>query len=76
MKIGRIGLLAFTLGVAGGFAEAALPKPVSMIDKVATSVSRGAYGFRTTRYNKPTWGNRGPQTMGRVPVVLSPYVRS
>jgi hypothetical protein len=75
MKIGRIGVLAFIFCVAYGFAEAALPKPVSMIERVTTSQSRGAYGFRSTKYNHPSWGNRWRQSMGRAPVIVSPYAR-
>jgi hypothetical protein len=46
-----------------------------MVDRVQTSQSKGTYGFRKTKYNKPKSGTRWHQTLGRPPVVLSPYVR-
>lgn len=75
MKIARIGVVALTLCVLGGFAEAALPKATPRIDQVTTSQSRGSYGLRQTKYNKPSWGARWHQTLGRFPVMMSPYVR-
>ena len=75
MKIRRIGVWVFSLCVMGGFAEAGSPKPVSMVERVTTSESRGAYGFRNTKYNKASWGNRWWQTLGRAPIIVSPYVR-
>lgn len=75
MKLGRIGALSFALCLVGGFVEAGPPKPVSMIDRVTTSQSRGSYGFRKTKYNSPRWGNRWRQTLGRSPVFTAPYVR-
>jgi hypothetical protein len=75
MKLGRIGVFAVALGMVGAFAQAALPKPKSLIDKVETSQSRGTYGFRTTKYNQPAWGNRWHQTLGRAPIIMAPSVR-
>jgi hypothetical protein len=75
MKIGRIGVVALTLCVAGGFAEAALPKPASRIERVDTSESRGSRSLRWTKYANATWGNRWRQTLGRTPFVVSPYIR-
>jgi len=75
MKLGRIGALSFALCVVGGSVEAALPKPVVMVDRVKTSQSKGSYGFRKTKHNKVKSGTRWHQTLGRTPVVLSPYVR-
>jgi hypothetical protein len=46
-----------------------------MVDRVQTSQSKGTYGFRKTKYNKPKSGTRWHQTLGRPPVVLSLYVR-
>ena len=74
MKLARIGALSVALSVVGGLAYAAAPKPVSMVDRVTTSQSRGSYGFRKTKYNKITWGARWHQTLGRAPVITSPYV--
>lgn len=75
MKIGRIGAWVLSLCALGGFAEAASPKPVSLLDRTTNSQSRGSYGFRNTKYNKAPWGNRWEQTIGRAPLILSPYVR-
>ena len=75
MKIGRVGVLAFIFSVAYGSAEAALPRPVSMVERVTTSQSRGSYGFRSTKYNKASWGNRWRQSLAPSPLVLSPSVR-
>ena len=76
MKLRRVGALSFALCVVGASVEAALPKPVVLVDRVKTSQSQGTYGFRKTKYNKPKSGTRWHQTLGRAPVVLSPYVRS
>jgi hypothetical protein len=75
MKIGRVGAWVVSLCALGGFVEAASPKPVSMIERTTTSQSRGAYGFRSTKYNKASWGNRWDQTIGRPAVIMSPYAR-
>jgi hypothetical protein len=76
MKIRKIWMLGFSLCVAGGLAEAALPTASSRIDQVSTSQSRGSYGISWTKYNQPTWGTRWRQTLGRAPVFMSPFVRS
>jgi hypothetical protein len=76
MKLGRIVVLAAAFGMVGGFAQAALPKPKSLITKVATSQSNGLYGFRNTKYNQPAWGNRWRQTLSPAPIVMSPSIRS
>jgi hypothetical protein len=75
MKIGRIGFVVLTFFVMGGLAEATPPKAVSLLKRTTTSQSRGSYGFRTTKYNKPGWGRREHQSLGRVTPVVSPYVR-
>ena len=76
MKLGRTSVLAFALVIIGGLAHAAaLPKPKSLIGKVTTSQSRGIYGLGNTKYNNVTWGNRWRQSLGRAPIVISPYVR-
>jgi hypothetical protein len=76
MKLGRTSVLAAVLALVGGLAHAAaLPKPTSLVDKVATSQSRGIYGIGNTRYNKVTWGNRWRQSLGRAPIIISPYIR-
>jgi hypothetical protein len=75
MKFCRIGFLAISLCAAGEFVEAAQPKPVNLLNRVTTSGSSGAYGFRSTRYNKASWGNRWRQTLGPSQLILSPYVR-
>jgi hypothetical protein len=76
MKIGRVWVWVIAFCVFGGLAEAySPPKAALRLDQVVTSQSRGVYGFRTTKYNKPDWGHRWQQTMGRPPVVVSPGVR-
>lgn len=75
MKIGRVGGWVFSLCAFGAFAEAASPKPVSLLEQTTTSQSRGTYGFRSTKYNKPAWGNRWSQSLSRPPVNVAPYVR-
>jgi hypothetical protein len=76
MKLGRTSALAVAFAMAGGLAHAAaLPKPKSLIDKVETSQSRGIFGLGNTKYNKVTWGNRWRQSLGRAPIIISPYVR-
>jgi hypothetical protein len=75
MKLGRIGVWAAALVMVGGFAQAALPKPKGLIDKVVNSQSRGIYGLGNTKYNKATWGNRWRQSLGRAPIIISPGVR-
>ena len=76
MSVRRAWGAAIVLLVAGAMAEAGEPKPVSMVDRVTTSQSRGAYGLREGKYNRHTWGNRWKQSLGRAPVIVSPYVRS
>jgi hypothetical protein len=75
MRFGRIGVLAVALCVVCGLAEAGLPKPVSLIQKVSNSESRGATISRMTKYDKPTWGTRWRQTLAPVPAVVTPFVR-
>jgi hypothetical protein len=75
MKLGRIGVWALALGLFGGLAEAGLPKPVNLNDRVATSRSAGLYGFRTTKYNHPAWGNRWKQTLSPARIIISPSIR-
>jgi hypothetical protein len=74
MKLARVGALSFALCVVGVFAEAAPPKPVSMVERVTTGQSRGSYAFRNSKYNKSTWGARWRQTLGRAPVITSAYI--
>lgn len=75
MKIARVGVWVLSLWALGGFAEAALPKPVSLLARTTTSQSQGTYGLRSTKYNKAAWGNRWHQSLARPPVNLAPYVR-
>jgi hypothetical protein len=75
MRIGGIVVSALALCTLAAAAQAGLPRPVSMVERVATSQSRGAYGFRSGKYSKAAWGNRWNQSLGRAPVVVSPYVR-
>jgi hypothetical protein len=75
MKLGRIGVWVVALWVVCGLAEAALPKPVNLNDRVVTSQSQGTYGLRFTKYNKSTWGRRWKQTLSPAPIMVSPYVR-
>ena len=67
---------ALALWVVAAAAEAGLPKPVKLVDRVATCQSQGAYGLRTGKYNRVGWGNRWNQSLGRAPIVMSPYVRA
>jgi hypothetical protein len=75
MKIGRIGAAALALCGVGVLAEAGLPKPASLLKKTTTCQSQGAYGLRTGKYAKPSWGNRWRQSLQPAPVIVSPYVR-
>jgi hypothetical protein len=68
-------LLAGLLGLAlGAGVEAGMPKPVSLVDQVETSWSRTTPGLSSTKYQSATWGNRWWQTLGRVPVIMTPWV--
>ena len=70
---GVVGIALFFVAVAAG-AEAGLPKPVRLVNRVETCASRGAYGVRAGKYNKASWGNRWKQSLGRATVGLAPYV--
>ena len=75
MKIRGIVGSALALWMVAAGVEAGLPKPVKLLDRVMTCQSQGAYGIRSGRYNRLGWGNRWNQSLGRSPVVMSPYVR-
>ncbi len=76
MKVRRIGAAALGLCLMGAAAQAALPKPVALVEKVTTSESRGGPRFRNTKYNSPSWGNRWKQSLGSFPLIVSPAVRA
>jgi hypothetical protein len=65
---------ALALWMAAAGAEAGLPKAVNLLDRVTTCQSRGVYGIRAGKYNRPSWGNRWNQSLGRAPIIMSPYV--
>ena len=75
MKVRRIGVVAVGLCLMGAAAQAGLPKPVALVDRVATSQSRGGVGFHETKYNKASWGNRWKQSLAPAPVIVAPSVR-
>ena len=74
MRVRGIVGVALVFLAAAAAVEAGLPKPLRMVDRVTTSYSRGAYGFRTGKYSKHTWGNRWNQSLGRAPMIVSPYI--
>jgi len=65
---------ALALWIVAAGAEAGLPKAVKLLDRVETCQSR-VYGLRSGKYNRFGWGNRWNQSLGRAPIVMSPYVR-
>jgi len=76
MKLRRIGAAALGISLLGAAAQAGLPKPVALVDRVATSQSRGGVGFHETKYNKASWGNRWKQSLAAGPLIVAPSVRA
>ena len=75
MSMRRAAVVSLTFLVVASAAEAGLPKPAALIERVSTSQSRGVYGLSDSKYNQASWGNRWKQSLGRPTIVVSPYVR-
>ena len=65
-------LLALTVGA--GVEAARMPKPVSLVDRVETSWSHGTT-LGQGKYQGASWGNRWWQSLGRAPIVTTPWVQ-
>jgi hypothetical protein len=76
MKARTLLLAALMATAVGTAVEAAkMPKPVSLVERVETSWSRITPGIRNGKYDGASWGNRWWQSLGRAPVVMTPWVR-
>jgi hypothetical protein len=66
-------LLALAKGA--GVEAARMPKPVSLVDRVETSWSRSTPLNKVGKYEGVSWGNRWWQSLGRAPLIITPWVR-
>ena len=62
------------LAVGAGVEAAKMPKPVSLINQVETSWSRGT-NLGKGHYQGASWGNRWWQSVGRAPLIMTPWVQ-